>query len=233
MYGKLLITMILRVETGLHIGASDVYAAIGSVNNPIIRDPSTGLPIVPGSSIKGKMRSLLANAQRKKPTEPVDFKFETDDMKRVFGSASGKDANPQPARLQFADAFLINGEALDRRGGVTEVKFENTIKRLTQVADPRQLERIVKGAEFMVKLTYNVENIDEVQEDLKLIYDGLRMLSADYLGGSGSRGSGRISFRQIEIEPYLLREQDNPKLQLETLKGYIGEEHDGLHYLQT
>ena len=60
MTGKILIKCDLVVRTGLHIGGSSSFSAIGTVDSPVIRDPFTGLPIVPGSSLKGKQRAELA-----------------------------------------------------------------------------------------------------------------------------------------------------------------------------
>lgn len=64
MYGKLLIRCDLVVCTGMHIGGSDTFSAIGTVDSPVVRDPKTGRPIVPGSSLKGKLRALLSQSFR-------------------------------------------------------------------------------------------------------------------------------------------------------------------------
>ena len=82
----------------------------------------------------------------------------------------------------------------------TEVKFENTINRLTAVANPRQIERSVAGSEYELDLIYNVVNEDEMIEDFKTINEGLRLLTYDYLGGHGSRGYGRIRFSDVDLE---------------------------------
>jgi CRISPR-associated protein Csm3 len=58
-YSKLLIKGEIEVVTGLHIGGSSSYSAIGAVDSPVVRDSVTGNPIIPGSSLKGKMRALL------------------------------------------------------------------------------------------------------------------------------------------------------------------------------
>ena len=62
MYGKILIRCDLIVRTGMHIGGSSAFSAIGAVDSPVVRDCYTGLPIVPGSSLKGKLRTLLARS---------------------------------------------------------------------------------------------------------------------------------------------------------------------------
>ncbi len=200
MYGKLMITMTLRTETGLHIGGSDAYASIGAVNNPIIRDPLTGQPFLPGSSLKGKMRSLLVRATSNSYILP---KFEEDPavIRRIFGDAGNQNLKipPKLARLQFADAFLSNAEQMHKYGGVTEIKVENTITRGTSVANPRQVERVIRGAEFFVRLIYNIEEVNHINEDFETIALGLELINKDYLGGQGSRGSGRVSFKDVMV----------------------------------
>lgn len=102
--------------------------------------------------------------------------------------------------MQFADAFLVNAEELKNRTGMTEVKFENTINRLTSKANPRQIERVVRGAVFDVRMVYNMEEASEIREDIENIAEALKLVSMDYLGGHGSRGYGRVAFKDIELE---------------------------------
>lgn len=49
----------LVCETGLHIGGSNDNIDIGGTDNVIIRDVVSDLPFIPGSSLKGKLRSLF------------------------------------------------------------------------------------------------------------------------------------------------------------------------------
>ena len=80
---------------------------------------------------------------------------------------------------------------------IFENKFENTIDRLTSVANPRQIERVVRGSQFAFELIYNVENPDEVSEDFGNIVKAIDLLENDYLGGGGSRGNGRVLFKDL------------------------------------
>ena len=96
------------------------------------------------------------------------------------------------ARLQFADAFLLNSDQL-KGVGVTEVKSENTINRLTSKATPRQIERVVAGSRFGVNIVYNLSDPKEMEEDLSLLSKAMKLLQLDYLGGHGSRGTGFFS----------------------------------------
>ncbi|WP_054697319.1 type III-A CRISPR-associated RAMP protein Csm3 [Syntrophomonas palmitatica] len=201
MYGKIVIKCKLTLLTGLHIGGSSAFSAIGAVDSPVVRDSLTGEPMLPGSSLKGKMRSLLAKAMKNHylTQECAD---DPDTLKRLFGSAGDqrRQENPKPARLQFADAFLINADVLKKRSGLTEVKFENNISRLTGVANPRQIERVVRGAEFAVNMVYDLEEAGEIKADFDNIARALKLVSMDYLGGHGSRGYGKVAFSDFELQ---------------------------------
>jgi|LSQX01.2.fsa_nt_gb CRISPR-associated protein Csm3 len=201
MYGKIIIKCKLTALTGLHIGSSSAFSAIGAVDSVVIRDSLTGEPMLPGSSLKGKMRTLLA----KKISNNYIIQECANDpevIKRLFGTAgnSKKNEAPKAARLQFTDAFLGNSEQLKRIGGMTEVKFENSINRITSISMPRQIERVVRGAEFDIVLVYNMENAEEINEDFKYISEAFKLLSMDYLGGHGSRGYGRVAFSNFEMD---------------------------------
>ena len=190
MYGKIIIASKLKVLTGLHIGGSSTFSAIGAVDSPVIRDPLTNKPIVPGSSLKGKMRTLLVRsfkvARSFPETNLPDFKDDPAEVKRLFGSVKPSIIR---SRLQFADAFVCNEEEL-AEVGLTEVKWENYIQRNNAVANPRQIERVISGVRFAVSMTY-----EYAKESMKL-------LQMDYLGGHGTRGSGRVSFEEIELQPF-------------------------------
>jgi len=201
---KIMITGKLTLESGLHIGTSGDFSPIGAVDSIVVRDPVTRQPIIPGSSVKGKMRSLLAATEADKPWLPkVDE--ESDSLQRLFGSG-GK--NIRRSRLQFYDLFLEPDsvrslERADTDIYLTEIKFENSISRITSVANPRQLERVPAGAEFTLRLTYIVEDLVEFEADMETLAKGLRLLQLDYLGKGGSRGNGRVRFSGLDLEAKL------------------------------
>lgn len=200
MLAKIEITGKIILKSGMHIGSSEAFAAIGAIDSPVARDPVSGLPYLPGSSLKGKMRSLLAKAYNE--NLKIQARDEDDErIKRLFGCSKNADGNPQSSRLIFSDAILNNMEELKRKGlsVPTEAKEENTINPLTAIANPRMIERVVKGAEFPLSLIYNAIDPDTVEEDLSLLADGLRLLQYDYIGGHGSRGYGRIAIRDLDI----------------------------------
>ena len=176
-FAKIQVTAQIRLETGLHIGTSNAFAAIGATDSPVIKDPITNLPIL-----------------AEKPGDDGEI------ISRLFGNSSDK--NYKVGRLIFRDAFLTNKKDLDSRAvkGYTEVKFENTIDRITAEANPRQIERAIRDSVFGFELIYEVTDKSQaqVEEDFKVILDGLKLLELDYLGGSGSRGYGKVAFENIK-----------------------------------
>lgn len=196
MYSKIQITGVLETKTGMHIGGSSAFSAIGAVDSPVIKDVRNGKPMVPGSSLKGKIRTLLAKKYNEAVVNPDN---DAECIRRVFGSAKkDKDNKVHASKIIVSDMFLMNENEIRNRGieSFTEVKFENSINRATAVANPRQIERAIKGLQFGIDMIYEVENgkEDEVIDDIKLLAEGMKMLEYDYLGGSGSRGYGKVQF---------------------------------------
>ena len=203
MYAKLMIKSELEVITGMHIGGYSSYSAIGAVDSQVIDDPKTMQPIIPGSSMKGKLRTLLVRSIAKDINNMPEPNEDPYSVKRLFGSSIDSSSKENPvikARLQFADAFVCNADEF-KNIGLTEVKFENTIDRKNGTAMPRQIERVNKGVKFKVVIMYDMENEDEYIEDMENLSRAMKLLQLDYLGGHGTRGSGRISFRKIELIP--------------------------------
>lgn len=202
--GKILITGELLVKTGMHIGGGTEYAPIGSVDSPFIRDPLTQKPIIPGSSLKGKIRTLLARYSCDKVTpNSMDIDNDDDIIKRLFGSTN----NQVPARLQFRDLFVTDEserifDTIDTDTYMGEIKFENTIDRATSKANPRQIERVPAGTKFDFELVYTIVDETQVQEDLITLTDGFNLLKLDYLGGHGTRGYGRVEIDITEAIRY-------------------------------
>ena len=194
---KLVIEGTIVLKTGMHIGGSSDFSAIGAVDSPVVRDTLTRLPIIPGSSLKGKMRYLLAKELNNGIllNEPNN---DQDEILRLFGS-SEKD-KIRRARLKFNDIKLSNLAELEAFNvSSTEVKFENTIDRKTAVANPRQIERVIAGSKFDFEIFYNLDDIKEVEKDFENIKQGFDLLEFDYLGGHGTRGSGRIAFENLSV----------------------------------
>lgn len=199
MIKKIEISTILETVTGMHIGGTNEFAAIGAIDSPVVRDSITRKPMIPGSSIKGKIRTLLSR-QYSDSFMPVEIKNDPEIVKRLFGSST--DQKFRNSRLQFADSILINEAEIKNNGALrsTEVKFENTIGRLTAVANPRQIERVIPGCKFEIKIIYNIYSPEEIEDDFKAIADGFKLLEYDYLGGNGTRGYGKVKFSNMTVK---------------------------------
>ncbi|OAG26711.1 type III-A CRISPR-associated RAMP protein Csm3 [Thermodesulfatator autotrophicus] len=243
--GKVIISGILHCETGLHIGASKENLEIGAIDSPVVRDPITREPYIPGSSLKGKMRSLLEKVLALSPNRnggtqrnPIwrhecDMKEEAKKCKlcRLFGSTGKSGGGNWPARLIVRDAFLTdnsreNLQEIDTGLLYTEWKWENSLDRVTAAANPRQLERVPRGTEFRFEIVYTVEDLDDLNEDLENIDTALKLLEMDYLGGHGSRGYGQIKLRDLKWQIVTIKngeikgslEKENFKEIINTLK---------------
>ncbi len=202
MFSKIEITGKITVKTGMHIGASDGFTAIGAIDSHVAKDSYSKLPYIPGSSLKGKMRSLLAKSLNKE-NEIIKTRDDDDErIKRLFGcSKTGENGYPLMSRLIFSDMIMSNAEELNSKNiQETEIKEENRISPLTSIADPRQIERVVRGAEFPLNLIYNVVKEDEIKEDMKLLAEGIKLMNYDYIGGSGSRGYGKIEITVSSVD---------------------------------
>lgn len=199
--GKLLIKGTIKLITGLHIGTSGDFSAIGAVDTIIIRDSVTNRPMISGSSIKGKMRYLLARTKYNTSLELKDIKREDNCIKRLFGSSDPV----VTSRLQFQD-ILLSDKSIEKLKDAefdlpyTEIKYENTIDRATGIANPRQQERVPAGSEFDFKIVYNIEKLEEINEDMQNILLMIDILEDDYLGGHGTRGYGRVKFKDFSLD---------------------------------
>lgn len=199
MFSKIQITGTIEVVTGMHIGGSDAFAAIGAIDSPVIIDPLSRKPIIPGSSLKGKIRALLAKAYN--PTV-VNHNDDSEKISRLFGSSANNKL--MTSRLIFSDMILDNYDELHSKGldSITEVKFENTISRTTSVANPRQIERVIRGSKFKLNIIYDVleDYQDQALDDIKILVEGMKLLQYDYLGGGGTRGNGKIKFSNVTAD---------------------------------
>ena len=206
MKAKVEITGKITVLTGMHIGGSEAFSAIGAIDSPVIRDLFSGHPMIPGSSLKGKLRTLLTETHNDREKNPGNrIELDAPEIKRLFGYSNADGEEKQKvhkSRLIFTDMVAENTDEL-REYGInfpTEVKYENTINRLTGVAMPRQIERVIRGTVFPLRIVYNVEKEEEMTADFQLLKEGFELLRYDYLGGHGSRGYGRVQVSELKAE---------------------------------
>lgn len=209
--GKYIIEAELLCITGLHIGGTDEGFEIGGMDNPVIKDPITGRPYIPGSSLKGKMRSLLEWADNKVEIETNNngkmvgklCNCGNCDICIVFGASANTKGQKEPTRLTVRDSCLKKEsiEAMEINLGeniYTEVKTENKIDRLTSEAMPRPIERVPVDTVFAVEMLFDLYKENETQR-LKKVFEGMALLEDSSLGGGGSRGSGKVVFKDIKV----------------------------------
>ncbi len=214
--GRVIITCNIEAVTGLHIGGSSAGMEIGGVDNPVIRDALTHAPYIPGSSLRGKMRSQLEktlglsqNNRIGKATihtckDPKDYDANGGcPVCHIFGVPGEVEASG-PTLLIVRDVMLTpeSKYSLDKAHtdlAYTEIKTEVAIDRVTSAAAPRNQERVPAGAVFgPAELVFSIYHADDFNR-LRYVVDGLQLLEDDYLGGQGSRGSGKIRFENLEI----------------------------------
>lgn len=198
----------IRVLTGLHIGASNETIEIGGLDNPIIKDPLPGsnAPYIPGSSLKGKLRSLIevkeGRFSQKVKGNPCDCGQKDCPVCPVFGTSAAKRPDDLgPTRVVVRDAPLTEEWLKRYREGdlLMEVKYENSINRIDGSAVPRPLERVPADVEFDFNIAFKVFE-DDPETYFTTLLQGMRMLELDALGGSGSRGCGQIKFVDISVD---------------------------------
>lgn len=200
------------LESGLHIGAGDSEMHIGGTDKTVIAHPHSREPYIPGSSIKGKVRSLL-EMRSGLVAYTKGAPLNTD----VLNKASGKDRNEAlsilqlfgvsgadsdealevgPTRVSFADCMLSRESrelAQKNSWPLTEVKSENAIDRIKGTAiHPRFTERVPAGLHF--DFSVSIKEMEGDGDLTSLLLQGLKLLELDALGGSGSRGYGRVRF---------------------------------------
>jgi CRISPR-associated protein Csm3 len=219
--GRVFLTFDIAAVTGLHIGGSETGIEIGGVDKTVIRDKLTNRPYIPGSSLRGKARSLLEKYKGLRQNQRIGQghihscdeadAYPTCDVCQVFGVPGERDF-ATPTRLVVRDVPLTpaSAEQLEKIARTdlpyTEVKTEVSIDRVTSAANPRQMERVPAGAVFgPAELIYSIYDGDGCDasrdiERLRVVVEGLQLLEDDYLGGLGARGSGKVRLQTIRVQ---------------------------------
>ncbi len=209
LYGRIIVRGDVRALSGLHIGASKETLGIGDVDAPVIRD-AFRRPYVPGSSLKGKMRSQWEKLKGAEQNQQIGrvrgkevFIHACESPKcpvcTIYG-VTGDIAKDAPTRLTVRD-IPLKPESLEGTTAVlySEIKWEAAIDRVTSAASPRQMERVPAGAVFgPMELIFSVYTSAD-RARFGDVLTGLQLVEDDYLGGQGSRGSGKVAFEHLTV----------------------------------
>ncbi len=202
---------ILKIEgkihcvTPMHIGTSKEEMEIATMDNPVIKNPVNGEPYVPGSSLKGRMRSLLEVKAGKygENGKPCGCGEQECLVCRIFGPhSSNKPLGP--TRIIVRDAFFdeeTRSSFSDPNSAHPEAKWETMVRRDSGSAEnPRQVERVPTSSKFDFEIAIQIFEGDNENEMVEFVKDGLRLVQETYLGGYGSRGSGKVRFEQLKLD---------------------------------
>lgn len=198
----------IKLVTGLAIKGASNELNIGGADSEVVKNPLTGEPYIPGSSLKGKMRSQMEKIHGMKNAKGFEDKSKPcgcGDKNCVVCTLFGAHMNPNalsaPTRIIVRDCELTE-ESRKRiqdmpveRGGYLELKAENLIKRDKGTAEaPRFMERVPAGLEFRLEILVQIFDEDQEEKLKRTVEKALQMVESSYLGGSGSRGYGQVKF---------------------------------------
>lgn len=222
--GKVIISGQIKAITGLHIGGASTGLEIGGVDKMVVRNPLNNQPYIPGSSLKGKLRSLLeraggfANDNQRVWVKRGEVSMHLCNnpgcyLCVIFGRNNARNFMPvqqgkpnfeinktTPTRLIVRDGKLVVASLQNAQTDLpyTEIKWEVGIDRITSAANPRQMERVPAGAAFDFEMVYTVYHQKD-RENLRRLFEAMQLLEHDYLGGQGSRGSGQVEFKELKV----------------------------------
>ena len=203
---KILYTGTITLKTGLHIGGTNTALNIGGPDNFVVRNPLNKKPYIPGSSLKGKLRSLLELRYGEIGEGGGACEKPYSKSGSLFGvSADKKNKNSHASRLIIRDAEMRIDDRMEELFKntdllYTESKTEANIDRVTSAANPRTYERVPAGAEFEVNMVLNIFDTDDEAKLKRLLEESIALLHDDYLGGSGSRGYGQVELKWNDVK---------------------------------
>lgn len=192
---KIIYTGTIELKTGLHIGGTNAALNIGGPDKFVVRNPISNIPYIPGSSLKGKLRSLVeiynGETNNGKPANSIKTKAGA-----LFGVSSDSNEG-YPSRLIIRDAVLDTKSCDFNNTDLpyAETKTEVSIDRVTAKANPRTFERVPAGAKFNLNMVLNIFEGEDEKQLKNTLKQAIALLHDDYLGGHGSRGYGQVEIR--------------------------------------
>lgn len=195
----------ISLLTGMHIGGPKESIKIGGIDNPVIRNPITNMPYIPGSSLKGRFRMALElkyNDYTKEGDKGYGPSTNPDHESlvcKLFGNGDTKKSK-EPTRLIFRDANLSNGfEKYIEGEEKIEVKMDRD-KLAGFKGGNRTQERIAAGAKFDMEIMIRIFEGDDENKFKSRLNEAMKIVELEFLGGSGSRGYGQVKFEDVKFD---------------------------------
>jgi len=223
---RIILTGTVEAITPLHVGSGKSEFEIGEVDMPILTTPE-GQPYIPGSSLKGRVRAEAERIARQKGMV-VCYPPKVDNMCgskgninalciccRIFGTAGNVSV---ASKVKFRDAYPLDtvGALLERTGIAIDRETGTVAKGAFYT-----IQAVPAGARFGLEIV--AENLSE--DELKLLKAALKSVEDSALGGSSSRGFGkvRITISKVSVRTagYYLGEEGEQVLEGEALKRWL------------
>jgi CRISPR-associated protein Csm3 len=202
----------VTLAEGTRIGGSGGGLQIGEIVEPnlmAIRNPANGEFYIPGSSLKGKLRSVLERELGKcEGGSPCTCGEVGCMVCTVFGAHLKAKPECAPTRIvvrdspMSADAKASFIEAQRTGKPTTEEKTENIINRKSGAAEhPRTGERVLADTTFDGEILLHIYEGDDAKKMTDFVRHGLGIIQeASSIGASGSRGYGKVRFEDLKEE---------------------------------
>lgn len=217
----------IEAVTPLHIGSGKPEIELGEVDMPIIKD-TNDQPYIPGSSLKGKTRAEAERILRKQNIyvcTPPDVRNMCGSKKsnpeefclccKIFGTAG---AVSVASKTRFRDAYPVNKvETLLERTGTAIDRKTGTVSKSALYS----IEAVPAGTVFSFEVV--AENMTD--EELKVLLAALKSVEHSALGGSSSRGFGKVKINIDSVversAKYYLGEEDQKEYTGESLREWL------------
>jgi len=168
----------IEVVTGLHIGSGGDKAQIGGIDSPVIKDPISKEPYIPGSSLKGKLRCLLE-------TEATDEYPDGDNDRKInkyFGATSEylKDEKKKKEESKKNNPKADTGAADEEGGNQGNSSEEESLSRFLFrdliLYYPKQGDDVKKGDDSHRKLPLEIKTEISISRETGKVKDGPRTI---------------------------------------------------------
>ncbi len=204
----------IRVPNGgVRVGGNPQWLEHGGTADfTIVRNPVTGEPYIPGSSLKGRVRAMLEKVEgRGREGEPCNCGRKDCLVCVVFGAHKRPQAESSPTRIVVRDAPLTAAarthlRELEGEGkSLVEEKAETLVDRDKGTTEAPRFQERVWDAGFQMEILIHVYDGDEPVKMLEFVRRGLGLVQEiGAVGAGGSRGSGQVQFEEITVDPMTL-----------------------------